>query len=540
MSNLPQSDWILAGRFVDHDLSSAEAAQTESRIATDPQFAAAVEELRHQSNLFSDLPNFKPTDDLKERTVQASLDQVKAFMGAWPIEQRNELSGDSGSASASAAATNSFDWKSAAALVASLAGVLIIGTMLWPSHSTTHDANVAMESAPVEADAVESTVRHDEASKNDDADSTLLGHSKGGPSLKQKAVDQFADTKPGPTPPLSKAFPKSANVPAVDRAIANEDIIRERAGPRTVNPRKMAKVRGNQQLPEMGPMFGTPMKKSKVLSPGQQELAANSNAPIEQIWCVHQDRDVSREAVSQILNLNEIKVQREQPPSSVYANKEPVEAFYVAATQQQMMLAMSQISNNADVEMIQLPSSINSPIADAIAQQFAGAGAGVGDGIATAEAAPQEQAVVPPRFREPESQALAQQLFANSIPRNFVPSGPVPPILNSSDLSNLDLNDLDFKSESDAEPMSDRMSKPGGRADIDIANQSPSEKSLALEADEEPALGAAAEGLAGGAAAQQAQRQSQSVANELKKLEEDAGNQLRQYLILVRGGEEEK
>ena len=139
MSHLPQSDWILAGRFVDRDLPSAEAARVESRMANDPQFAAAVETLRQQSDLFRGLPTFKPSTDLKERTVQASLDQVKAIMGAWPIEETDQVSSVSAAPSA-----NSFDWKSTVALVASLAGVFLIGSMLWTSQMKPQNGNVAM------------------------------------------------------------------------------------------------------------------------------------------------------------------------------------------------------------------------------------------------------------------------------------------------------------------------------------------------------------------------------------------------------------
>ena len=46
MSNLSQSDLILAGRFVDGDLPAHDAAQAEARIAKDADFAAAVEQIR--------------------------------------------------------------------------------------------------------------------------------------------------------------------------------------------------------------------------------------------------------------------------------------------------------------------------------------------------------------------------------------------------------------------------------------------------------------------------------------------------------------
>ena len=62
MSNLSQSDLILAGRFVDGDLPAHEAAQAKARVAKDASFAAAVEQIRDQSSLLERLPKFKPSD----------------------------------------------------------------------------------------------------------------------------------------------------------------------------------------------------------------------------------------------------------------------------------------------------------------------------------------------------------------------------------------------------------------------------------------------------------------------------------------------
>lgn len=262
-------------------------------------------------------------------------------------------------------------------------------------------------------------------------------------------------------------------------------------------------------------------------------LAVNTSAPIDQIWCVHQDRDVSRETVSQILNLNEIQVQRQQPPSSVYANKEPAEAFYVAATRQQMMLAMSQISNNADVEMIQLPSAGNSPIADAIAQQFSDSGSG----LAPVEPAMQQRQAVAPGFHKPKSQALAQQLFANSLPRNFVPQGPVPPILNAdSDLG------AEFRSETKSEALeksiamkSKDASLPRPLSDAEEDGNEIMKKGIASESNDDSLGRPEVDAVDSPALQMTPQRQA-----DTEELEDNSDEQLRQYLILVRGGEEEK
>ena len=80
MNKPTQSDSILAASFVDGELSPAEATAVEDRIKSDADFAAIVSMLREQSDAFKLLPKFEPAGDLAERTLQVSVDQVKAIM----------------------------------------------------------------------------------------------------------------------------------------------------------------------------------------------------------------------------------------------------------------------------------------------------------------------------------------------------------------------------------------------------------------------------------------------------------------------------
>ena len=531
MSNLPQSDWILAGRFVDGDLSSAETAQAESRIANDVQFAAAVDEIRQQSNLFSQLPTFKPAEDLQERTLQGSLDQVRAIMGVWPPEESNPTA-----TTVSKTSSDSFDWKSAAALVASLAGVVLIGSMLWPRSLPTGDSNVAMETTAPADNKKHDASKFKGAESDDDGEDDDAAIALDDPSL---GKDEFADSLP------PSVFPSKPGSYGFDSKSAKKEIAKKDL--------QMRSAKGGGLMPqtdpaiedaEFGPFSGTPMKANFAATPAEKgpELAFNTSAPVDQIWCVNQDRNISRETVSQILGLNEIKVQREKPPSSVYTNAEPVEAFYVAATRQQMMLAMSQISNNADIEMIQLPNSVNSPIADAIAQQFTGSNLPDAPNAA-AEESQQDKA---PRFRKKESQALAQQLFTNSIPRNFVPLGPAPPILNPDSLVLDDDNEADLGV---ANSLAKQPSADFAGQTRKLANRAKSFEMEDFEADESPSLQNDAAQAApereriqsrAGPVQQQQRAQAQTAGEGQSESEEtETEEPLHQYLILVRGGEED-
>jgi len=496
MSNLAQSDWILAERFVDGDLPAAEAAQVESRIASDAEFAAAVEETRRQSSLFSALPNFKPPEDLRDRTLQGSLDQVKAIMGAWPMENS--------SGTVTPARAEKFDWKSTLALVASLAGVLVIGTMLW--RGPVSEPGVAMDDSAgpsFKSSASASKETHFEPEESPPAAATME------PKFAAKAPSM-----PQSQSPFSKKY-DDAEAPAVG-AQAKKFV--GKGGPIP-----------EHSLPPIGPIIGTPMKKpSKSRSLGQDRAAAtalNLSAPVEQIWCVSQDRTVSKDTVSQILNLNRIKVQREKQPKSAYSITEPVEAFYVAATPKQIMLAMSQISNNADIEMIQLPNTSNSPIADVIANQFANSD------VFADKNEQKKQADMPAQFKEPASQALAQQLYSNKLPRNFVPSDSIPPTLDFPPIlnSNSQIAGLDNDVFEDGE---EKLPAP-----VEQAESEADSLAAAPNFDAKGGGGLRPRGAGEETVKEELQQRARLQTNRANQLPADDSQQLRQYLILVRGGD---
>ena len=467
MSNLSQSDLILAGRFVDGDLPAHEAAQAESRIAKDADFAAAVEQIRDQSSLLGRLPKFTPSDDLADRTLQTSIDQVKAINGAWPVESEVEKV-------TVASGTSSFDWKSTAALIASLAGVFTIGAMLW-LNSQPNESNVAMGELPAVASAP----------KSDDD-----GMFKKSPSMPEFEADEMEVT------PL--------------QSIAQSEL-------QQPSNLKSGRVSGKEFA-----MSGTPSTPMKRARPGQQTIqskstASNASSPVSQIWCVSQDSNASKKFVSDILTQNRIAVQREEQPQTAQT-PDVVEAFYVAATPTQMKLAMSQISNAADIEMIEIPSGDNSPIADAIQQQFTQSNVMPND-----SAAPNEIANLPPKF-EP-SQALAQQLISNSFARSL--PGPVPPILESGD----PIEGLNSKASRGAGNLAKgpAAKAPGGAGGM--GGGAAKEKSPSI----------AANAMADASPVQQ-QQASPPMSRQQAQLDKylDDSNQLKQYLILVRGGGENR
>lgn len=275
------------------------------------------------------------------------------------------------------------------------------------------------------------------------------------------------------------------------------------------------------------------------------DLANASFSTVSQVWCVSQDRNASKEFVGDILQLNQIAVQREETPSSKTSG---VEAFYVAATPTQMKLAMSQISNNADVEMIKMPHPEASPIADAAAKQFTQSNTAAQPESSTS---PRDQNL-PPRFLP--SQAMAQQLVSNPLPRSL--PEPVPPILKSGTpiegLQNAARSTAGMSMGPSATPRTPKrntaagmggMGGPGGAtgaAEIASAIAQPKAKrndanadtamaevETILEADRPPKL----------EATQQAVQPSRKQA-ELDKYLNDS-DQLQQYLILVRGGDKE-
>jgi len=500
MSNLPQSDWILAGRFVDGDLPAREAAAAESRIKSDTEFAAAVEEIRAQSSLMSGLPNFKPSEDLADRTLQASLDQVKAIMGVWPIEQ----SANTVTPPAKQTSSDSFDWKSTAALVASLAGVLVVGAMLWQNNQPS-SSNVAM--SEVAAEAPMERVMHEKVASVEMDDSAIADAGN---------FESSSKGAPNAAPPMYVAgkgdASKGSGLPG-----------------KTADANEIAKV---QAPPQQQALSGTPMKQTmgKRTRP-KLDLAVNSSAPVDQIWYISQDINASRESVCDVLNLNRIQVQRDVPKQAQPATQESVEAFYVAATPKQMKLAMSQLSNNANIEMIQLPNGMNSPIADAIEQQFAQS--------KTSEFADAIKAAkpnMPLAFPIPATQAMAQQLYSNPLPRNMLSTGPVPPIVDSG-------SPIDGLTQS----------KEANIPKVEIASNARAKKSATPGANSRGADGGAGfGGLANTAEEEeptasadlQAQQSLQAAMPapqdaELGKYLDESDEQLRQYLILVRGGEEE-
>lgn len=483
MSNLSQSDLILAGRFVDGDLPAHDAAQAEARIAKDADFAAAVEQIRDQRSLLGRLPKFAPPEDLADRTLQASMDQVKAIMGAWPIESDIEKvtvaagSGDSTS--------KPFDWKSTAALIASLAGVFMIGTMLWQQNNQSA-SDLAMNETPTASS---------KAGFDDDDDSMLV-------------------QSPG-------------KLESVEMDSAAESIAADEVQPSSVVARNARDYKGAFGAPGVA-LSGTPMTPRK---PAQTTAATNASSPVSQIWCVRQDSTASKDSVSEILKLNRIAVRsEEQPPAEQPADI--VEAFYVAATPTQMNLAMSQISNNADIEMIKIPTGADSPITDAILQQYTQSNA-----VPKADnAAPTLNKENMPSSFEP-TQALAQQLVSNAFPRNFS-LGPVPPILKSGD----QIDGLD--------------KAPGGIGENDIAAVAPKAPSASksgagfgsrVARKKMPAAEAMpdAEAMVDAAAVQQQRQTLKSTLSarqqaQLDQYINDDPNQLKQYLILVRGGEERR
>ena len=493
MSNLPQSDWILAGRYVDGDLSTRESTEAESRIKSDAAFAAAVEEIRTQSSLISRLPRFEPSDDLADRTLQTSLDQVQAIMGAWPVESTTGLGNSS-----SSSADSSFDWKSAAAVVTALAGCLVIGAMLWQNNTIPSDVarKATVAAAPVE--------------------------------ISNKDVAVAARSKSG-----DLVAPQGIGLAELESAEADT-----MGGMQEGAMQRVAPI----ELP--GAFSGTPVQRSvaKQSKPGDARsgdakssvglAAVNASAPVNQIWYVSQDSNASKSAVCDVLMQNRIQVQREvRKQVQAPATAEAVEAFYVAATPKQMKLAMSQLSNNADIEMIQLPGE-NSPIADAIEQQYAKSSP-----AALVDEA--EQANMPQQFPRPETQALAQQLYSNYVPRNISPPGPVPPILNSdSQIDGLTESDEAARFQSKIASNTNQAQKQsippkaafgkgsggggfgGAIADADKA-----------ELNEKSDRGSQAAQIAINARTQLA---------ELGKYLDESDGQLRQYLILVRGGEEKK
>jgi len=281
-------------------------------------------------------------------------------------------------------------------------------------------------------------------------------------------------------------------------------------------------------------LSGTPMARARApRQTADKESAglANASAPVAQIWCVSQDSTASKGSVCDILNLNRIAVKRETQPQTM-DNTDAVEAFYVAATPKQMKLALSQISNNANIEMIEIPSA-NSPIADAIQQQYTQSPL-----ASKANAAPSNNEDLPPNFQR--SQAMGQQLFSNFVPRSLPePFGPVPPILKSGSK----IEGLENSSRQSAGlAMTPKATTPspaanaGGGAGFGGGGVTQMKKQAAPAADANVAMAESAPMPIPIQAQQSAQVMKQLA--ELDKYLDDS-DQLQQFLILVRGGGQE-
>ena len=387
MSKLQQSDLILAGRYVDGELPAHEIAAAESRIASDPEFSAVVEQIRQQSAVFELLPNFKPSDDLADRTLAASMDQVKAIMGAWPIEQD-----DAKVTPASELPASRSDWKSTAALVASLAGVVLFGMILWQNNNPSKDSSFAMSpSAEINTELAHETGELVEAESD--------FNSKAGP-----AAPSLANRAP------EMVTPKGGFAsPSLQQSVSREQRFAAGMG--------------------MGGISGTPMKQvlpNSIHQSNDFQAAFNDLTPVSQVWCVNQNSAMPDNVVCDILQSNEITVQLDKRNA---LQSDAVQAYFVAATPRQMKLALSEISNSADIEMFELPQSSGSPIADAIQQQFkqsTEAQQQVESDVAVDPDMPQQLALA-------KSNALAQQLPLNSVRRIMPPANP-PPIPNPDSL----------------------------------------------------------------------------------------------------------
>jgi hypothetical protein len=147
---------------------------------------------------------------------------------------------------------------------------------------------------------------------------------------------------------------------------------------------------------------------------------------------------------------------------------------------------------------------------------------------------------LPERLQQPATNALAQQLVSNSLPRSMpssVPAGPAPPIL---------------KSGTPIEGLGGGPGKsgPGTTGVVDLAMSSRSKKAAVPSASPAPNEGGGFGGMGGSLAEAdeemadtiQAESQQRTFAvpqqlAEFDKYLDDSDQQLRQYLILVRSGE---
>ena len=395
MSNLQQSDLILAGRYVDGDLPAQEVAAVESRIGSDAKFSAAVDSIRHQSTALNLLPQFKPSDDLADRTLQASMDQVRAIMGAWPIEDA-----DSKPIPKSELPLNNSDWKSTVALIASLAGVVMLGMILWQNNNGSGNSGIAMQQPFRTGSGLDNREFKSESPKGmgsvDPAKESLA-------DLQAKSADAPTAQKPD--------LPKSEN--------RRQVVEHGQAG----SNRTGGGGGGGGGSLGAG-IMGTPAK----LTTSNVAVFNNQPANVAQIWCVNPDQSVPKNAVCEILQSNKIDVRLEEK-NQLTSNA--FDAYYVAATPSQMKQVLTEISNEANIEMFPLPQRPDSLIADATQQQSQQSPGSTEEQIASQQ---QWDANAPEKLVLPTSNALAQQLKLNWVPKAQPPLDP-PPIVQSESLN---------------------------------------------------------------------------------------------------------
>lgn len=492
MNKPTQSDSILAASYVDGELSPSEVTAVEERIRSDAQFAEIVSLLREQSDAFKVLPRFEPAADLADRTLQASVDQVQAIIGHWPVDETqpaNEV--------AAVTTSSSGNWKSIAALAMSLAGLLALTMTLWPDSlgQPAGDGVVASKDADspdgssmdqVAQQAPSMAMKKSAAgvdAEHDDQKAMPFG--KGAPAgLGQLAMDDD-DTNLPKSDASADAHFKSE----VDMSDGVEGAIAQRA------------------IPKVQQFSGTPAV--AAAKPQQNLLPA-----VEQIWMVNPD--ITAEAIGKTLASNEIAIAGTSSasgagmggPGGQFAKQaiapgNSVDAFYIAATPGQMKKALVELSGSADIALFQVPGApAGGQIADAIEKQFK---------KETADASAVQQQSLPERIEPPPYGALAQQLVARNLPRSF-PAMPVPPILSP---------------EQDAEIARSMKAAPAARSKVPAPQDSASGSGpgVAARADEsESAIDLAKSQSASG----------KPPVSHFDQYFDVADEQLRTYLILVR------
>ena len=567
MSELSQSDLILAGGYIDGELSDEQCAVVESRLKTDAEFSKAVVELQRQSSILKRLPKFRPSEELADQTLQASIDQVQAIMGKWPFESssnedgkvllEHSADGDSAdgdsanwtSANRDSVNGDSFNWRSFAALAATLAGVLFLGAMLWPKQDL--GTNVAMSPET-------------EVGRNDD------GIIAAAPAADLAMRDSGT----------VKTDVRSADEGLAEEGLSEEGLVMKGKSPPSMKG-GVSESDVASKLPPMRSGFsGTRMRVGKP-----QDASPGSAVAVDQVWFVNQPGatpDVA--AINKVLASNSIAfkpaadsvgsgfgvgggLQASSATNDSQDSSSDVEAFYVAATPGQMKLALTQLSNNADISMFEVPQN-GLQIADAAERQFQKSMPLAAAESVKQQAMPEPDSNVqlesmPNRIESPgTTNALAQQLVNRSLPRNSMPSGPVPPILESGmefadgaemDGSTDDAADsasevagLDKSKKPDFARPSPEKSKPAitskranAMAQADTPSQDPTVPANAVPANAAvPSASSAQMGMGMGVGGNNQQGTGVVDPNSTAYFDrhlDDSDKQLRQYLILIRG-----